>query len=214
MTEERRAGAAGDEVAADVAGLTTAAAPDDAAAADAVATGAAAAAVDAAAATVAGAALEAGRVGRPHGLDGSFYVTGARPRLLVAGAKVTLAGGAHEIVRRAGVDQRPIVRLGGVEDRNAVEALRGAPLTVPIAEAPDLEQGEWWSHELEGCTVYDGARALGTVLALLELPSCEVLQVRRAEGGELLVPMVKDAVRVVDVAARRIEIDLDFLGGA
>ena len=36
----------------------------------------------------------------------------------------------------------------------------------------------------------------------------------RAEGGELLVPMVKDAVRGVDVAARRIEIDLDFLGDA
>jgi ribosomal 30S subunit maturation factor RimM len=47
---------------------------------------------------------------------------------------------------------------------------------------------------------------------LLELPSWEALEVRRPEGGEpLLVPMVKDAVRAVDVAARRIEVDLDFL---
>jgi 16S rRNA processing protein RimM len=186
MAEERRARAAREEAAAKVGGSTAAA--------------------------VAGTSLQAGRVGRPHGLDGSFYVTGARPRLLVAGAKVTLPDGTREIVRRAGVDQRPIVRLKGVEDRGAAEALRGVPLAVPIAEAPALEEGEWWSHELEGCAVYDGARALGTVLALLELPSCEVLQVRRAEGGELLVPMVKDAVRDVDVAARRIEIDLDFLG--
>ena len=162
MAEERRAGAAGDEPGTGAAGgeCGTGVDGDDSAAEVGGSTVAA----------VAGASLEAGRVGRPHGLDGSFYVTGARPRLLVAGAKVTLAGGAHEIVRRAGVDQRPILRLGGVEDRGAVEALRGAPLNVPIAEAPALGEGEWWSHELEGCAVYDGARALGTVLALLELP--------------------------------------------
>ena len=32
--------------------------------------------------------------------------------------------------------------------------------------------------------------------------------------GELLVPMVRDAVREIDVAARRIDVDLDFLGEA
>jgi len=158
--------------------------------------------------------LEAGRVGRPHGLDGSFYVTGARPRLLTVGTKVTLGGAAHEIVRRAGVAERPIVRLAGVHERTAVEALRGLALQVPLAEAPALEDDEWWGRELEGCAVFDGTREVGTVSALLELPSCEVLEVTRREGGELLVPMVKDALRSVDVAARRVEIDLDFLGEA
>jgi 16S rRNA processing protein RimM len=156
--------------------------------------------------------LEAGRVGRPHGLDGSFYVTGARPRLLALGTSVTLDGAAREIVRRAGVPERPIVRLAGIHDRAAVEALRGLALHVALAEAPALDDGEWWGRELEGCKVFDGDREVGTVSALLELPSCEVLEVTRREGGELLVPMVKDALRSVDVAAARIEIDLDFLG--
>ncbi len=158
------------------------------------------------------AALEAGRVGRPHGLDGSFYVTGPRPRLLAVGTRIILAGRALEIVRRAGVEQRPIVRLDGIGERSAVESLRGLPLSVPLSEAPALQAGEWWGHELEGCAVLDGAQPVGTVSALLELPSCEVLQVRRADGSELLVPMVKDAVRKVDAPARRIDIDLDFLG--
>lgn len=156
--------------------------------------------------------LEAGRVGRAHGLDGSFYVTGARPRLLATGTQVTVAGSTREIVRRAGVERRPIVQLRGIEDRAAAEALRGLALSVPMAQAPALAEGEWWGHELEGCVVCDGERRVGTVSALLELPSCEVLEVRRVEGGELLVPMVRDAVREVDVAARRIEIDLEFLG--
>ncbi len=158
--------------------------------------------------------LEAGRVGRAHGLDGSFYVTSARPRLLSEGGEVTVAGQTRRIVRRAGVEQRPIVRLAGVEDRSAVEALRGQPLTIARTQAPALGAGEWWAHELEGCAVRDGERSLGTVSGLLELPSCEALRVRREDGGELLVPLVRDAIRNVDIAARSIDVSLDFLGEA
>ena len=54
---------------------------------------------------------------------------------------------------------------------------------------------------------------MGEVRRLVPLPSCEALAVARADGaGELLVPMVRDAIRSVDVAARRIDVDLAFLG--
>jgi 16S rRNA processing protein RimM len=156
--------------------------------------------------------LQVGRVGRAHGLDGSFYVTGARPRLLALGASVNVAGKAARIVRLAGTEGRPIVRLSGVEDRPAAEALRGLELTVEQAQAPTLGKGEWWAHELEGCEVRAGRRVLGRVSRLLELPSCEALEVERERGaGSLLVPMVKDAIRDVDVDARRIEVNLEFL---
>jgi len=157
--------------------------------------------------------LQAGRVGRAHGLDGSFYVTGPRPRLLTLGAAVKVAGRTAVILRRAGTDQRPIVRLEGVEDRLAAEGLRGATLMVESSQAPALAKGEWWAHELEGCEVVDGERLLGTVARVIELPSCEALEVRPQEHGEpLLVPMVKDAIRGVQTSERRIEINLDFLG--
>src|ERR1700727_744032 len=74
--------------------------------------------------------LQAGRVGRAHGVAGSFYVTSPRPRLLNLGTCVTVTGRRAAIVRRAGTEQRPIVRLEGVEDRAAAEALRGTALTV------------------------------------------------------------------------------------
>jgi 16S rRNA processing protein RimM len=152
--------------------------------------------------------LEAGRVGRAHGLDGSFHVTSPRPRLLTLGTPTDLG----EIVRRAGTDQRPLVRLAGCDTREAIEALHGRPLQVALADAPALEPGEWWAHELEGLAVTDGERAVGTVRRMLELPSVEVLEVERADGSELLVPMVGDAVRSLDVAGRRVDVDLEFLG--
>jgi len=155
--------------------------------------------------------LEAGRVGRPHGLDGSFYVTAPRPRLLVIGTSVSVAGRTVAIVRRAGTDRRPIGRLGGVEDRASAEAMRGEALAVEQREAPSLAEGEWWAHELEGLEVVDGERLLGTVSRLIELPSCEALEVLRERGEPVLVPMVRDAIRRVEVSEGRIEVNLDFL---
>jgi 16S rRNA processing protein RimM len=157
-------------------------------------------------------ALAAGRVGRPHGLDGSFYVTRPKERLLTLGARIGLAGSTTKIVRRAGTAQRPIVRVEGIDDRPAAEAVRGAELTIDSAQAPPLGEGEWWAHELEGLAVIDGDRVIGEVIRLVELPSCEALEVQPAAGGApLLVPMVRDAVRRVAVAEGRVEVDLEFL---
>jgi 16S rRNA processing protein RimM len=157
--------------------------------------------------------IVAGRVGKPHGLDGSVHVAEPEPALLRDGAEVTVAGAARRIVRRAGTDARPLVRLEGCATRDDAEALRGEHLLVARAEAPALAQDEWWAADLEGCAVHDGARTVGTVLRLTALPSCEVLEVDRGGGGRpLLVPLVRDAVRRVDVAGRRIEVDLGFLG--
>jgi 16S rRNA processing protein RimM len=159
------------------------------------------------------ASLPVGRVGRAHGLDGSFYVTRPQPRLLTLGAEVTVADRTAAIVRRAGTEQRPIVRLEGVDSREAVEELRGLELSVARSAAPELAEGEWWAHELEGCEVLDGEHLLGTVSRLLVLPSCEALEVRPTHGGEpVIVPMVKDAVRSVTPGERRIEVSLEFLG--
>ena len=156
--------------------------------------------------------IEAGRVGRPHGLDGSFHVTRPDARLLALSDEILVNGRPERIERRAGTDERPILRLAGHAGREAAEALRGAPLAIPAEQAPALEPDEYWAHELAGCEVWDGERRVGEVRRMLPLPSCEALEVARDEGGELLVPMVRAAIRSVDVAARRIDVDLAFLG--
>ena len=159
------------------------------------------------------AALPIGRVGRAHGLDGSFYLTRPRPKLLAMGAHVKAGERALEIVRLAGTEKRPILRLRGVDSREAAEALRGVELTVDSRDAPQLGEEEWWAHELEGCQVLDGELLFGTVERLIELPSCEALEVAPAAGGaSVIIPMVKDAVRRVAVSERRIDVDLGFVG--
>jgi 16S rRNA processing protein RimM len=159
--------------------------------------------------------LAVGRVGRPHGLDGSFYVTQPRERLLEATEELIVREGeAVAIVRRDGTTARPILKLAGVGSREAVEALRGADLLVPRAATPALEDDEWLAEDLVGCRVVDGEQVVGVVAKLLPYPSCELLEVQRPEPGAkaLLVPLIGDAVRTVDVGAKIIDINLTFLG--
>jgi 16S rRNA processing protein RimM len=155
--------------------------------------------------------IEAGRVGRPHGLDGSFHVTRPVARLLAGAEEILVDGRPARVDRRAGTDERPILRLAGHAGREAAEALRGARLAVAVERMPALEPDEYWAHELEGCAVYDGDRRVGEVRRMLALPSCEALEVAGGDR-ELLVPMVRDAIRSVDLPRRRIDVDLAFLG--
>jgi 16S rRNA processing protein RimM len=159
--------------------------------------------------------LRAGLVGSPHGLDGSFHVIQPNPQLLELAASLVIGGRERRVVRRAGTDARPILRLEGCGDRPSAQALGGQELLVPRTAAPALGPDEWWAEDLEGCAVRDSEHPVGTVRRLLALPSCEVLEVARGEGTpDLLVPLVSDAVRVVDLERREIEIDLEFLGEA
>jgi 16S rRNA processing protein RimM len=140
--------------------------------------------------------VTAGRVGKPHGLDGSFYVDGPRHEL-PEGASLTVAGRTHEITRRAGTDERPLIRLAGVDDPGA---LRGEILLIE----DELAEDEWLASDLAGCRV----PGFGTVVRVVDGPSCSFLELD--EGT--LIPLVSDAIARVDLEAREIHVNSDFLG--
>jgi 16S rRNA processing protein RimM len=146
--------------------------------------------------------LPAGRVGRPHGLDGSFYVEDVA-HALPEGAEVTIGERRVFVERRAGSDSRPLIRVSGVADRDAAQALKGETVLVPGGRE-DLGPDEWYDDDLVGCRV----EGIGDVRAVLHGPSCDVLEV--GDDG-VLVPLVRDAVLSVDLDSRQIEVDHRFL---
>lgn len=142
--------------------------------------------------------MTAGVVGRTHGLDGSFHVEHPDHPLDV-GTAVRIDGRERTVERRAGTDRRPLVRVTGVDSREAAAALRGELLLVEST----LAEGEWLADDLVGCRV----EGLGEVVRVVAAPSCDLLEL---EGGEL-VPLVSDAVLNVDLGNATIEIDRRFL---
>jgi 16S rRNA processing protein RimM len=140
--------------------------------------------------------VTAGRVGKPHGLDGSFYVDGPR-HPLPEGLTLTILNRSHRISRRAGTDDRPLIQLGGVEDPRP---LRGEIMLVEDV----LEEGEWLADDLVGLEV----PGMGRVARLIDAPSCTVLEL---DDGTL-VPLVSDAIERIDVDGGEILVNRDFLG--
>ena len=140
-------------------------------------------------------------------------MTRPRPVLLGLGTTVHVAGSPTTVQRVSGTDDKPILRLEVTTTREAVLALRGEDLLVARADAPALPDGEFWAEDLAGCLVVDGDVEVGVVVRMLPLPSCEALEVRRGGTDEpdLLVPMVRDAVRTIDIPGRRVDVDLAFL---
>jgi 16S rRNA processing protein RimM len=147
-------------------------------------------------------------VGRPHGHEGAFVVSEPTERLhlLDAGRAVTIAGDERTVAWRKGTSDRPIVMLEGTDGRE----LRGEAIEVPRAAVGPLETGEYLVDDLVGCEAWSGGDRIGVVRDVLLLPSADVLEIESG-GGSLLVPLVADAVRGVDIAAGRIEVDVAFL---
>jgi 16S rRNA processing protein RimM len=146
--------------------------------------------------------LPAGRVGRPHGLEGAFHVEDpGHP--LAQGTDVVIGERRATVTRRAGSDARPLIEVSGIDDRDAAESLRGQAILVPGGRE-ELGPDEWYDDDLIGCRI----EGLGEVRAVLHGPSCDLLEV----GDEkVLVPLIHDAVKDVDLEAGRIEVDHAFL---
>lgn len=138
-----------------------------------------------------------GCVGKPHGLQGAFFVERASedPGRFARGASVLVDGVPLKIVdAKRGAGGRPVIQLDG-------PAARGALLQVRRAELPEPEEGSFYVFELIGLPVEeDGGRPLGVVREVLPGLANDVLEL---DTGALL-PLVEDCVLSVDVPGRRI----------
>ena len=146
--------------------------------------------------------VTAGRVGRAHGLDGSFRVNGP-DHPLPTGTVVVVGGHTRTVRSRRGSDDQPILAVEGIISREAAAALSGELLLVAERDWP-LEKGEWLASDLVGCRV----EGVGTVERVIASPSCDVLEL--SDGS--LIPLIADAVTAVDVPARTLKVNRAFLG--
>jgi 16S rRNA processing protein RimM len=148
-----------------------------------------------------------GRIVRPHGVRGELgvLVLSEVEGRFAPGAEVLLEDGRSLTVRASKVYRGGLlVTFEGVEDREAAAALAGSVVSVPASSSPPLPEGSWWDHEIVGCAVStDGGRDLGVVDDVLHTAANDVWSVL-GSTGETLVPVLKDLLVSVDVAARRI----------
>ncbi|MFM8305408.1 MAG: ribosome maturation factor RimM [Actinomycetota bacterium] len=134
--------------------------------------------------------LEIGRLGRPHGLRGEMMVTLTTDRRerLAAGSRWWVAGRELTVVAARPHQGRDLVRLSGIDDRDAAAALTGERVYAePLATGDTLDAGVVWVHEVIGAEVVDRAGVRhGTVVSVEANPAHDLLVL---DSGAL-VPMV------------------------
>jgi 16S rRNA processing protein RimM len=143
-----------------------------------------------------------GRVGKPHGLDGSFVVENASEtrEFFAVGSKLIVDGKETEVVGSKQARGRPVIRL----DRRVP---RGAVLAVPASVLAEPGEDEYYVFQLVGLEVREeGGALLGTVTDVAPGVANDVLEL---DSGQLL-PMVVECILSVDLDAREIVVAPGF----
>jgi len=158
--------------------------------------------------------LVIGRIARAHGIGGevSVDVRTDSPDLRFAPGAVLETdppeNGPLTIERARWHSGRMLVSFAEVADRTSAEALRNTLLVADSTTSPDVDEDEYWDHQLIDLAVVavDGV-PLGTVSDIVHSAGGDLLVVRRPDDRELLVPFVRSIVPTVDLQARQVVVD-------
>ena len=146
--------------------------------------------------------VQIGKVGRPHGIDGAFFVEQPSDdaRWWKTGARFLAGGEPVEVVAHRTSSGRPVIKL-------APSVERGALLEVERDELPPTGDDEYYAFELIGLAVVEETgRPLGKVTAVTPGVANDVLEL----DTDMLLPMVEDCILQVDLQAGRITVAEGF----
>ncbi|WP_245161182.1 ribosome maturation factor RimM [Blastococcus sp. CT_GayMR16] len=155
-----------------------------------------------------------GRIGRPHGVRGEVTVevrTDDPDLRFVPGAVLRTDPADRGPITITGVHWHSgtlLLRLEGVDSREDAEAVRNTELLVDVADLPEIEDPDsYYDHQLVGLAVRltDGT-VLGEI-TVVRHEAQDLLVVRRAEGGDLLIPFVSAIVPTVDLDGGFVVVD-------
>ena len=175
-----------------------------------------------------------GKVGSPVGIKGEVRIT------LYAQDSTNLKEGKVLLLERAGKTSdaaikrlryqkdRPVVKLEGIDDRNAAEEIRGMEVSIYASDLEELPEGEHYVRDLIGCrvvnvskgtapddcyeTLSDGTvptdNCIGILKDVIQNTAQSILEVETAEGKSVLIPAVDAFLRGIDEEAGVIEVEL------
>lgn len=173
-----------------------------------------------------------GQVLRPHGIRGELrvHLHNEESRAVEPGATVGLRAGVVQGLSNAGgkavskanapaggkgvvervryVPGGLLLKIEGVDTREAAEALRGVIIEMPREALPELASGEYYACDLVGAKVLGPEGMLGTVRDVATYPSTDALVVELEShgSGSVEIPLIDDFIASVDLAEHVIEV--------
>jgi 16S rRNA processing protein RimM len=103
--------------------------------------------------------------------------------------------------------ERLILRFAGTESIAQAHQLRGRLLLLPHEERIALGPDRYYVADLIGCEACCRGRRIGEVIGLEPTGGTDLLRVRPAQGGDILIPFAREICPEIDMVARRIVIE-------
>lgn len=151
-----------------------------------------------------------GRVLRPWGLRGDMKVESLTdfPERFGVGAGLWVQGLERRVEASRWSKGALVLKLRGVDDLGAVDALRGELLQVRERDVRPLEPGAYYDYHLLGLRVVDEAAVmLGLVVEVLHTGANAALVVR-GEQGDLLLPFIEEVVKDIQLDTKLMRVQL------
>jgi 16S rRNA processing protein RimM len=140
-----------------------------------------------------------------HGIRGELkcrVVTDFPARRFRRGRSLVIDGADHVIQAARVQGMTVLLKLEGVDDRDAAEEFGGKEVQIRAEDAVVLPRGQYFWHQVIGLRVEDAVthESLGEVTDIIETGANDVYVIRGGRG-EILVPAIKDVVKKIDPAA-------------
>ncbi|HEY4104598.1 MAG TPA: ribosome maturation factor RimM [Polyangiaceae bacterium] len=154
--------------------------------------------------------LEIGRISKAHGILGELRIVPHWPSSdsLLRVEKLWLSANGRSamyvVEHVRAVPRAFLVKLEGVDDRNAAEALHGATVQLPRALLPPLAPGEYYLVDLIGARVLGPDGDVGEVISVASHPTVDAVTIKLQNGATAEQALSEPWLASVDVGSRRI----------
>ena len=113
-----------------------------------------------------------------------------------------------EIASHRKVKNFDIIKFKGMYHINDIEKFRDFSLKVAEEDLSDLEDGEFYYHEIIGLEVYENDVLLGTIKEILQPGANDVWVVKRKGKRALLLPYIPPVVLGIDIEQGRVDVEI------
>ena len=161
--------------------------------------------------------LKVGKIVNTHSLKGEVKVissTDFEEERFKKGSKLLITRG-NQLIREVVVESYRnhknflLVKFEEIDSVEEAEKLKNLQIKIDSTEVGELEENEFYFHEIIGCQVFDeNDRNLGEIIDILTPGANDVWVITGENGKEILIPYIEDVVKKIDITSKKVNIEV------
>lgn len=161
--------------------------------------------------------LKVGKIVNTHSLKGEVKVissTDFEEERFKKGSKLLITRG-NQLIREVVVESYRnhknflLVKFEGIDSVEEAEKLKNLQIKIDSDEVGELEENEFYFHQIIGCEVFDeNDKNLGEIIDILTPGANDVWVIKGENGKEILIPYIEDVVKKIDITSKKVNIEV------